>query len=178
MKIYPFLASLLLLIVILSACQSEEETSPKESRLKALLHQQHWQVIALEATTVDGTITQNWYASLPDCIRDNIFVSLAPGTGAVGELQLEERTMRCAPDDQHFQPHVAGWKLNEALNIFSVQLFDVGHRMLYGYELGTSYHTENWYLEQLDDKIWQVKVPKVRDSTEYQVLIRFQSLPF
>ncbi|MGD1894170.1 MAG: hypothetical protein ACFB15_26685 [Cyclobacteriaceae bacterium] len=177
MKIYPILTSFLMLIVILSACQSEEDTITEKSQLKALLHQQHWQLIALEATTSDGTITQNWYESLPDCIRDNVFVTLAPGTGEVGEIQAEERTMRCTPDELHFHPHVAGWKLNEARHIFSVELFDVGHRMLYGYELGASYHTENWHLEQLDEKIWQVKVPKVRDGTEYQVLIRFQSLP-
>jgi hypothetical protein len=177
MKTYPLRTASILMLMMFQACHSGEEIVIGDNHVKSLLHQKRWQVVALEAASVDSSVIQDWYAALPDCNKDNIFITQAPGTGVVGEIQAEEYTLRCTPGELRFHQHVAGWKLNEARDNFSVQLFDIGHRMLYGYELGASYHTENWHLEQLDDKTWQVRVPKVRDGAEYQVLIRFQSLP-
>ena len=177
MKNRCILLSLLCLLFILNSCQPDKEITQEESRIKALLHQRRWQVVALTAATADNSSVQDWYASLPDCTRDNVFVTEAPGTGAVGELHAEEAASLCASGDLSYRPHVAGWKLNDTQDIFSVDLFDTGHWMLYGYELASSYHTENWRVEILNEQTWQVQVHKVRDSTAYDVTIRFQTVP-
>ena len=44
----------------------------------------------MTAFPFDSNSVEDWYASLPDCVRDNVFVTEAPGTGAVGELHAEE----------------------------------------------------------------------------------------
>ncbi len=177
MKNRLILLSLLALVFALDACQPEEEITQEENRLKALLHQQRWQVVAMTALPSDSNSVEDWYASLPDCVRDNVFVTEAPGTGAVGELHAEEGGLRCTSSDLSYRPHIAGWQLNDTQDIFSVDLFDTGHRMLYGYELEPSYHTENWRVEKLNEQVWQVRVRKVRDSTEYDVTVRFQAIP-
>ena len=177
MKNHRILLSLLGLFFILNSCQPDEEITREESRTKVLLHQQRWQVIALTATPADSDSAEDWYDSLPDCVRDNVFITEAPGTGAVGELHAEETALLCASDDLSYRPHIAGWQLNDTQNIFSVDLFDTGHRMLYGYELNASYHTENWQVEILNEQTWQVRVRKIRDSTAYDVTLRFQTIP-
>lgn len=177
MKTYPLLTPLCLILMILQACQTNEEMMLADNHVKTLLHQTRWQVVAMEATPVDAASTQDWYAALPDCVKDNIFFTQAPGSGTVGELQAEEATLLCAPSNISFHPHIAGWKLSDTRDIFSVDLFDTGHYMIYGYPLKASYHTENWHVQQLDDEVLQVRVHKQRDSTAYQVVIRFQSLP-
>lgn len=176
MKNCLILLSLLTLVLTLNACQPDEEITQEENRLKVLLHKQRWQVVAMTAIPSDSSSRQNWYASLPDCVRDNIFVTEAPGTGAVGELHAGEGVSRCTSSDLSYRPHVAGWQLNDTQDIFSVDLFDTGHRMLYGYELVESYHTENWTVEVLNEQTWQVQVRKVRDSAKYDVTIRFQTV--
>ncbi|WKN42734.1 hypothetical protein [Tunicatimonas pelagia] len=129
----------------------------------------------MTATSTDSSLTQDWYVNLPDCVRDNVFITEAPGT--VGELHAEENSLVCQTNDLAYHHHIAGWKLNDTHDIFSVDLFDTSHQMLYGYELNASYHTENWRVDILNDQIWQVQVRKVRDSTEYQVALRFQRIP-
>ncbi|MEM9931770.1 MAG: hypothetical protein AAF840_18335 [Bacteroidota bacterium] len=177
MKNHLTLLSLTILTFALSACQPDEEITQEENHLKVLLHQKQWQVTAMTAMPSDSSATQDWYARLPDCVRDNVFITEAPGTGTVGELHAEEATIRCASGDLSYHPHIAGWKLNDTHDIFSVDLFDTGHRMLYGYELEPSYHTENWQVDILDEQIWQVQVRKIRDSAEYDVTLRFQAIP-
>lgn len=169
----------------LNACHTDEEIDREENHMKTLLHQKRWQLIVLTATVqyplgdtaaVETDMLQDWYADLPDCIKDNIFITEAPGTGMVGELGAEESNLRCTTTDLFYYPHIAGWKLSDTEDIFSVTLFDTGHRMMYGYELGESYHTENWQLEILNEQTWQVRVDKVRNRIPYQVTMRFQAL--
>ncbi|WKN44928.1 hypothetical protein [Tunicatimonas pelagia] len=177
MKNYLRLLILTILLFATNACQPDEEIARDENHLKVFLHQKQWQVTAMTAVPSDSSTTQDWYAWLPDCVRDNVFITEAPGTGVVGEIHAEENAGRCASGDLSYRPHIAGWKLNDTHDIFSVDLFDTGHRMLYGYELEPSYHTENWRVDILDEQIWQVQVRKIRDSAEYDVILRFQSIP-
>ena len=182
MKHLAILSLILLLLMGLNACHPEEEIPREESRMKTLLHQKRWQLTALMATVQSApgendTQPQDWYALLPDCVKDNVFITEAAGTGRVGELGAEESNLRCTTSDLFYYPHIAGWKLYQEEELFSITLFDTGHRMLYGYELEESYHTENWQVEILDQQTWQVRVDKIRDSLAYTVVLRFQSLP-
>ncbi len=72
-----------------------------------------------------------------------------------------------------YPPHIAGWKLNEQHDIFSVSLFASGHSMLYGYAMEGSYDQENWLVEILDKETLQVRVSKIRDEIAYDVTIKF-----
>ena len=187
MKHFAQLSLILLLLMGLNACHPEEEIYREESRMKTLLHQQRWQLTALMATVDTATVQsapekndtqpQDWYALLPDCTKDNVFITEAPGTGRAGELGAEEGNLRCNTHDLSYPPHIAGWKLGDTEETFSITLFDTGHRMLYGYELEESYHTENWQVDILNEQTWQVRVDKVRDSIAYDVIMRFKALP-
>ncbi|WPP51882.1 hypothetical protein [Catalinimonas niigatensis] len=107
-------------------------------------------------------------------MKDNIFFTEAPGTGAVGELHAEEGTTLCQENDLSYIPHIAGWKLNDNYSIFSVSLFDSGHKMLYGYELEESYTFENWMVDELNEKFMQNRVDKVFEEQAFIFTIRFE----
>lgn len=164
-----------LLILTLISCQSQQEIAPKYP-IKTLLHQKNWRVVSIRAENKSNGETQDWYAQLPSCIKDNFFTTEAPGKGTVGEMHGEEGNTLCQENDLIYQPHIAGWKLNDQQDIFSVSLFASGHSMLYGYEMEESYNFENWLIEVLDEETLQVQVSKTRDETDYSVTIKFMAL--
>jgi hypothetical protein len=145
------------------ACTSSDLVLPEEPRMHVLLHQKSWQVAAIVAESADGTTT-DWLAQNPACIRDNIFITEAPGTGMVGALHAEEGGLRCQDNDLVYQHHIASWKLNASQDIFSVTIFDRGHRMLYGFPAEESFITENWVVEELSEQRLKVRVEKNMDG--------------
>jgi len=169
-----FFTFISLCMLCLFSCNPQEDVSPKYP-IKELLHQKKWKVVSMQAERKSDGELLDWYAQLPSCIKDNIFITEAPGTGVVGELHGEEGNVLCQENDLAYQPHIAGWKLNEQHNIFSVSLFASGHQMLYGYALEESYGHENWMIEELDEKTLQVQVSKIRDGVAYFISITFKA---
>lgn len=165
-----------LCMLSLISCNSQEEVAPKYP-IKILLHQKSWKVVSIQAEKKSDGEILDWYSQLPPCVKDNIFTTEAPGTGTVGELHGEEGNTLCQENDLVYQPHIAGWKLNEQHDIFSVSLFASGHQMLYGYTMEESYDHENWMIEVLDEETLQVQVSKSRNEIAYSVTIKFIALP-
>ena len=163
-------------MLTLISCHSQEEAAPKYP-IKTLLHQKNWKVVSMQTVKESDGEMLDWYSQLPSCVKDNIFTTEAPGTGTVGELHGEEGEVLCQENDLVYQPHIAGWKLNEQHNIFSVSLFASGHIMLYGYAMEESYDHENWMIEVLDKKTLQIRVSKTRDEIAYSVTVKFKALP-
>jgi hypothetical protein len=95
------LIALTLIIVVLAGCKKDEETQPKTNT--DLLIQHTWKTSAL---TVDPSIpildnlgniigyTNDLWAQLPDCVKDNFYKYNADGT-FVGD----EGPTKCEPDD-------------------------------------------------------------------------------
>jgi len=169
-----FFTIISLCILSLVSCNPQEEAAPKYP-MKDLLHKKNWKVASMQAERKSDGELLDWYAQLPSCIKDNTFTTEAPGTGIVGELHGEEGNALCQENDLAYQPHIAGWKLNEQHDIFSVSLFASGHRMLYGYAMEESYDEENWMIEELDEKTLQVQVSKIRDGVAYFISITFKA---
>jgi len=174
MRHFFTLACLLLLGLI--SCNPLEVSVPKYP-MKDLLHQKKWKVVSMQAERKSDGEMMDWYSRLPSCVKDNIFTTETPGTGIVGELHGEEGNALCQENDLTYQPHIAGWKLNEQHDIFSVSLFASGHQMLYGYAMEESYDGENWMVEELDKETLQVRVSKIKDGVPYFVSIKFEVLP-
>ncbi len=162
--------------LILFSCNPQEEAVPKYP-IKELLHQKNWKVISMQAERKSDGELLDWYAQLPSCIKDNTFTTEAPGTGTVGELHGEEGNALCQEIDLAYKPHIAGWKLNEQHNIFSVSLFASGHQMLYGYAMEESYDYENWMIEEFDEDTLRVRVSKIKNEVAYFVSITFKAFP-
>lgn len=162
-----------LAVLCLVSCNPQVEVAPKYP-IKELLHEKTWKVVSIQAERKSDGEVLDWYKQLPVCVKDNIFFTEAPGTGAVGELHAEEGELLCQQNDLTYIPHIAGWKLNESHDIFSVSLFDSGHKMLYGYELGKSYTFENWRVEELNEKHMQIRVDKTFEEQAYAFTIRFE----
>ncbi|WPP51848.1 hypothetical protein [Catalinimonas niigatensis] len=162
-----------LAMLCLVSCNPQVEVAPKYP-LKALLHEKTWKVVSIQAERKSDGEVIDWYSQLPACVKDNIFFTEAPGTGAVGELHAEEGSTLCQENDLSYIPHIAGWKLNDDYSIFSVSLFYTGHHMLYGYELEESYTFENWMVDDLNEEFMQIKVDKVFEEQAYAFTIRFE----
>lgn len=164
----------LLAFTTIASCQSPEMIIPPENEMKILLHQKRWKVASMQAErNSDGEIL-DWYEQLPACVKDNIFITEAPGTGTVGQLNAEEGDKLCQQNDLSYIPLIAGWKLNDQHTIFSVSLFASGHRMLYGYEMEDSYADENWMIEELNEEFIQIRVDKVFEEENYTFALRFE----
>jgi len=172
----PYFTIVWICMLILISCNPQEEIAPKNS-IKTLLHQKRWKVVSMQAERKSDGEILDWYSRLPSCVKDNIFIMEAPGTGIVGEIHGEEGNALCKENDLAYQPHIAGWKLNELYDIFSVSLFAPGHSMLYGYAMEESYGLENWMIEVLNKENLQIRVSKIRDEIVYSVALRFKALP-
>lgn len=160
-------------MLCLISCDPQVEVAPKYP-IKELLHDKSWKVVSIQAERKSDGKTLDWYEQLPTCVKDNTFFTEAPGTGAVGELHAEEGELLCQENDLSYIPHIAGWKLNDDHSIFSVSLFDSGHRMLYGYETEKSYTFENWRVDDLNKEYLQVRVDKIFEEEAYIFTIRFK----
>ena len=170
-----FFTFIWLCMLALISCNPQLEVAPKYP-MRELLHQKNWKVVSILAERKSDGETLDWHSQLPTCIKDNIFTTEAPGTGIVGELHGQEGNTFCQENDLSYIPHIAGWKLNEQHNIFSVSLFAAGHKMLYGYEMEESYEVENWMVEELDKGSLQVQVSKFRGEVAYEVTLKFKAL--
>ncbi|MEK6482432.1 hypothetical protein WJR50_33160 [Catalinimonas sp. 4WD22] len=168
----PNYAFYLLAFTTIASCQSPEMIIPPENEMKILLHQKRWKVVSMQAERKSDGKILDWYSQLPACVKDNIFITEAPGTGAVGQLNGEEGNTVCQENDLTYIPLIAGWKLNDQHTIFAVSLFASGHRMLYGYEMEESYADENWMVDELNNEFMQIKVDKIFDEKAYTFVFR------
>ncbi|MEK6481648.1 hypothetical protein WJR50_29155 [Catalinimonas sp. 4WD22] len=169
-----YYAFYVLAFTTIASCQSPEMIAPPEYEMKTLLHQKRWKVVSMLAERKSDGEILDWYAQLPACVKDNIFITEAPGTGAVGQLNGEEGNTVCQQNDLTYIPLIAGWKLNDQRTIFAVSLFASGHRMLYGYAMEESYADENWILEELNEEFMQIRVDKVLEEENYTFALRFE----
>ncbi|MEK6479342.1 hypothetical protein WJR50_17490 [Catalinimonas sp. 4WD22] len=148
--------------------------APPEYEMKILLHQKRWKVVSMQAERKSNGEILDWYAQLPACVKDNIFITETPGTGKVRQLNAEEGTKLCQENDLTYFPLIAGWKLNDQHTIFSVSLIAYGHRMLYGYEMEESYTDENWMIEELNEMFMQIEVSKIFKEQDYTFVVGFE----